>query len=45
MDLNYAPEDQAFRDTVRAWIAANLPADLQQKVLQHKRLGRDDYVR
>ncbi len=45
MDLNYAPEDLAFRDEVRSWIAANLPADLQQKVLQHKRLKRDDYVR
>ncbi len=45
MDLNYAPEDLAFRDTVRAWIAANLPADLQHKVLNHKRLTRDDYIR
>ncbi len=45
MDLNYAPEDCAFRDTVRAWIAANLPADLQHKVLNHQRLTRDDYVR
>ncbi len=45
MDLNYAPEDLAFRDTVRAWLAANLPAELQHKVLNHKRLQRDDYVR
>ena len=45
MDLDYAPEDLAFRDTVRSWIAANLPADLQHKVLNHKRLARDDYVR
>ncbi len=45
MDLNYAPEDLAFRDRARAWIAAHLPADLQQKVLNHKRLNRDDYVR
>ncbi len=45
MDLNYAPEDLAFRDTVRAWIDANLPKDLQHKVLNHKRLRRDDYVR
>ncbi len=45
MDLNFAPEDMAFRDSVRAWIAANLPADLQYKVLHHKRLTRDDYVR
>jgi alkylation response protein AidB-like acyl-CoA dehydrogenase len=45
MDLNFAPEDLAFRDTVRAWLAENLPADLQRKVLNHQRLKRDDYVR
>ncbi len=45
MDLNDAPEDLAFRDTVRGWLQANLPADLQHKVLNHKRLKRDDYVR
>ncbi len=45
MDLNYAPEDLAFRDRVRTWLAEHLPADLQHKVLNHKRLQRDDYVR
>ncbi len=45
MDLNYAPEDLAFRDRVRTWLAEHLPADLQHKVLNHKRLKRDDYVR
>lgn len=45
MDLNYAPDDLAFRDSVRAWLAANLPADLQRKVLHHKRLSREDFVR
>lgn len=45
MDLNFAPEDLAFRDTVRAWLAENLPADLQHKVLNHQRLKREDYVR
>ncbi len=45
MDLNYAPEDLAFRDTVRDWLKDNLPADLQHKVLNHKRLQRDDFVR
>jgi alkylation response protein AidB-like acyl-CoA dehydrogenase len=45
MDLNFAPEDLAFRDTVRAWLAENLPADLQRKVLNHQRLKREDYVR
>ncbi|MDB5855870.1 MAG: pimeloyl-CoA dehydrogenase large subunit [Herminiimonas sp.] len=45
MDLNYSAEDIGFRDEVRAFIAANLPSDLQHKVLNHKRLSRDDFVR
>ena len=45
MDLNYTAEDLAFRDTVRAFLDANLPADLQQKVRLHLRLQKDDYVR
>ncbi|GIZ51141.1 acyl-CoA dehydrogenase family protein [Noviherbaspirillum aridicola] len=45
MDLNYTAEDLAFRDTVRAFLDANLPKDLQQKVLNHKRLSKEDFVR
>lgn len=45
MDLNYAPEDLAFRDSVRAWLQSNLPHDLQHKVLNHKRMHKDDFVR
>src|SRR3954471_19494418 len=45
MDLNYSAEDLDFRDTVRAFLDANLPQDLQRKVLNHKRLTRDDLVR
>jgi alkylation response protein AidB-like acyl-CoA dehydrogenase len=45
MDLNYTAEDLAFRDTVRAFLEANLPSDLQQKVRKHLRLQKDDYVR
>jgi alkylation response protein AidB-like acyl-CoA dehydrogenase len=45
MDLNYSAGDEAFRTDVRAFLEANLPADLQQKVRQHKRLSKDDYVR
>ena len=45
MDLNYTDEDLAFRDTVRAFLDQNLPADLQQKVRKHLRLAKDDYVR
>ena len=25
MDLNYSPEELAFRDEVRGWLAENLP--------------------
>ncbi|VTU28605.1 Acyl-CoA dehydrogenase [Variovorax sp. PBS-H4] len=45
MDLNYSPQDVAFRDTVVAWLRQNLPEDLRDKVLNHKRLSREDYVR
>ncbi len=45
MDLNYTSEDLAFRDEVRAFLAANLPAELQQKVRKHLRMSKPDYVR
>ena len=45
MDLQYTAEENAFRDSVRAFLDSHLPADLQRKVRQHLRLNRDDYVR
>lgn len=45
MDLNYSDEDLAFRDEVRAFLAAKLPPDLQHKVRSHLRLSKDDSVR
>jgi len=45
MDLNYTSEELAFRDTVRGFLEAKLPADLQHKVRQHLRMSKDDYVR
>ena len=45
MDLNYTVEDLAFRDVVRAFLDANLPVELQQKVRKHLRLSKDDIVR
>ena len=45
MDLNYTADDLSFRDTVRTYLEANLPADLQHKVLNHKRLSKDDLIR
>ncbi|CAM3959948.1 Acyl-CoA dehydrogenase [Bordetella tumbae] len=45
MDLTYSPQDLAFRDTVVAWLQQNLPEDLRDKVLNHRRLSREDFVR
>ncbi len=45
MDLNYSAADESFRMEVRQWLTANLPADLQHKVLNHRRLGREEMVR
>ncbi|MTW13755.1 pimeloyl-CoA dehydrogenase large subunit [Pseudoduganella eburnea] len=45
MDLNYSARDEAFRAEVRSFLAANLPASLQDKVRKHLRLKREDYVR
>lgn len=44
MDLNYSAAQLAFRDTVRAFLGANLPAALQNKVRRHLRLSKDVYV-
>ena len=44
MDLNYSPVDDAFRADIRTWLDANLPQALRAKVLDHKRLNRDDYA-
>jgi len=45
MSLLYSDADLAFRDQVRAFLASNLPPELQHKVRHHLRLQRDDYVR
>ncbi|MEB0133740.1 acyl-CoA dehydrogenase family protein [Actimicrobium sp. CCC2.4] len=45
MDLTYTTDDEAFRLMVRSYLEQHLPADLQQKVLNHKRLSKDDLVR
>ena len=42
MDLDYSPTDDAFRAEVRTWLEANLPQAMRDKVLNHKRLSRDD---
>ncbi|HEX5768395.1 MAG TPA: acyl-CoA dehydrogenase family protein [Burkholderiales bacterium] len=45
MDLNYSPEELAFRDEARSWLEANLPQDLRRKMADYAHLSKDDLVR
>jgi alkylation response protein AidB-like acyl-CoA dehydrogenase len=45
MDLDFTPGQQAFRADIRAWVAANLPADIAHKVHHGLRQSRDDLQR
>jgi len=45
MDLDYSPDELAFRDEVRAWLRANLPEDLRRKVETYDDFGREDLLR
>jgi hypothetical protein len=45
MDLAFTPEEQAFREEIRAWVHANLPADISHKVHNALRLTREDMQR
>jgi alkylation response protein AidB-like acyl-CoA dehydrogenase len=45
VDLNYSAEELAFRDEVRGWLRANLPADLREKGERYAHLSKDDLLR
>lgn len=45
MDLNFTPEEQAFRQEVRQWVREHLPADISHKVHNGLRLHKDDLQR
>jgi len=45
MDLNYSAEELAFRDEARAWLGANLPAELREKVESYAHLSKDELLR
>jgi alkylation response protein AidB-like acyl-CoA dehydrogenase len=45
MDLDFTPEQQAFRASIREWVAANLPADISYKVHNALRQSREDMQR
>jgi alkylation response protein AidB-like acyl-CoA dehydrogenase len=45
MNLDYSDEEQAFRETVRGWLDASIPADLRARVLDYEELSKDDLLR
>jgi alkylation response protein AidB-like acyl-CoA dehydrogenase len=45
MDLNYSPDEAAFRNEVRTWLGGNLPDELRDKVVNYKELSKDDLLR
>jgi hypothetical protein len=45
VDLNYSPEEAAFRDEVRAWLASNLPQDLKARMASYAHLSKDELLR
>jgi alkylation response protein AidB-like acyl-CoA dehydrogenase len=44
MDLRYTAEELAFAEEVRAWVRANLSPSTRDKVLNAKRLAKQDYL-
>jgi alkylation response protein AidB-like acyl-CoA dehydrogenase len=45
MDLNFTPEELAFRQEVREWVHQHLPTDIAHKVRQALRLSKEDHQR
>ncbi|MEP7058201.1 MAG: acyl-CoA dehydrogenase family protein [Caldimonas sp.] len=45
MDLNFTPEELAFREQIRGWVAGHLPKDISHKVHNALRLSKDDLQR
>ncbi|GAC1582694.1 MAG: acyl-CoA dehydrogenase family protein [Candidatus Elarobacter sp.] len=45
MDLAFSPEERAFRDEVREFIATRLPDDVRRKVQAGDHLEKDDFER
>jgi alkylation response protein AidB-like acyl-CoA dehydrogenase len=45
MDLELSPDLIAFRDEVRDFTRSHLPADIARRVLEHRHLVKEDFVR
>jgi alkylation response protein AidB-like acyl-CoA dehydrogenase len=45
MDLSYTVDERRFRDEVAAWLTANIPVDLREKVASYDPLSKYDLQR
>jgi alkylation response protein AidB-like acyl-CoA dehydrogenase len=45
MDLTFTPQERAFREDIRDFVAARLPAEIRQRVKAGDHLRKDDYYR
>jgi pimeloyl-CoA dehydrogenase large subunit len=44
MDLRFTPEENTFRDEVRAFMKEKLPPAIRTKIIEGRRLGKEDMV-
>src|SRR5712692_559952 len=44
MDLRFTDEEAAFRDEVRSFFKQNLPENIRRKMVEGKKIGKDDIV-
>ena len=44
MDLNFSPEERAFREEVRSFVRDRLPPGIRHKVMNGTHLSRDEHV-
>jgi pimeloyl-CoA dehydrogenase large subunit len=44
MDLRFTPEENAFRDDVRAFMTEKLPASIRNKMIEGRKLNKEDMV-
>jgi pimeloyl-CoA dehydrogenase large subunit len=44
MDLRFTDEELAYREEVRAFVKANLPDSIRQKIIEGRHPGKDDLV-
>ena len=45
MDIRFSPQELAFREEVRDFLARDYPADIREKMQHSRPLGREDHVR